>query len=364
MIDWWETALGPAETEAAADAIRKRYIARGPLTHELENGLAEFLGTQHAVLTTSGSVALLLALMARNIGPGDEVLVPNRTFMATANAPLLLGATVRLVDVEERCPVMSPASAEAAVTKNTKAILAVHRNGRAADIGALQSLAAPRGIAVIEDAAQAMGSKRGNACLGTETGLGAFSLGITKLITIGQGGLVATNDDALAERLRRLRNHGSLDARPTRYDEFGFNFRPADVLAGVGLKQLDSVADRMERLRAVYRFYQDALADIPYVRLIPVQMDEGELPLWAEVLCRKRGEVIPRLREQGIYAKPFLPSLSDAAYLKNETPFPNSRPFAEEGMVLPCGPDQPVANLEQTVEALRNIGAQLGLMDS
>jgi len=355
MIDWWNTTVGDTEIAGVTEAIRGRHLSQGPITEALERRIAAQLEVPHVVLTTSGSAALLLALMACEVGPGDEVVVPNRTFMATANAGLLLGARVKLVDVERDRPVIEPAEIERVLTQRTKVILPVHRGGRAADMPRIRAVARQHGLRVVEDAAQAFCSRSGEDRLGTLGDIGAFSLGVTKLITTGQGGFCVTRDAGLAERLRQCRNHGAVELAPDRYDRFGFNFKFTDMQAAIGLKQMDRLADKIERHRAVYAFYRDALREQPAVRLIPVDTQAGELPLWTEALVAERRETIARLAKRAIRARPLLPSLSQAAYLACDRPFPNSVLFARHAVVLPCGPNQPEENLQATVTALKQI---------
>lgn len=356
-VNLWKTEVGEPELAGMIESVRARRLSQGPVTEEFERRLAAELGVPYVVLTPSGSSALLLALMACDVRPGDEAIVPNRTFMATANAPLLLGLKVRLADVEPGRPVLSVPSFERAITDRTKVVLPVHLNGRAADMVRIREIAAARGIKVIEDAAQAMFSRSGQGCLGTLGDLGAFSMSVAKLITTGQGGFVAARDQETYERLQRLKNHGSIGSQPERYDRFGFNFKFTDILAGMGLRQLDRLAAKLERHRSLYRFYEQAIRDLPFLRMIEVNMGAGELPLWIEVYCSERKKVIGYLNEQGIFPRAFLPSLNEAEYLQDLGDFPNSIPFSIWGLTLPCGPDQPEEHLERTVKCLRELSS-------
>jgi dTDP-4-amino-4,6-dideoxygalactose transaminase len=357
MIHWWETQIGAAEIDGIGQSIHDRHISQGPVTEALERRLAEHLDVPHVVLTSSGSSALLMALMACGVGPNDEVILPNRTFIATANAPLLLGATVRLADVERDRPVIDPLAIEPLITPRTKAVMVVHLNGRSADMDGVKAIAAKHGLKVIEDAAQAFCSRNACGYLGTQGDVGAFSLGITKLITIGQGGFVTTRDDDTYDTLRRLRNHGSVKTPPSQFDEFGFNFKITDMLAAMGLKQTEKLPQKIDRHKAVYSFYESALKDLDFIRVVPVNLAAGELPLWVETLCEERDTISERLHKNGVQTRPLPPSLCDAGYLRATGTFPNSKIFAEQGLILPCGPDQPDENLKATVAALRQTRA-------
>ncbi len=355
MVPWWNTNLGEAEIAAIAAAVRGRHINRGPLCERLEAELARVLGARHVVATTSGSVALLLSLLACDVGAGDEVIVPAGAFIAPAHAALLLGATVRLADVRRDRPVLDASRLAAAVTERTKAVVAVHMNGAACDVAAVNAAAAEHGLRVIEDAAQAFGSRSPAGALGTLADAGAFSMGITKLITTGEGGFVATGDDAFAERLRRLRNHGVRRIADNRFEEPGLNFRFNDLQAAIALAQLARLDEKAAAVRRVHAFYRERLAGLGYIRMIESRTADGELPLWAQAVAAERDKVVALLARRGVEARPFHPSLADSPHLDAAGEFPNARWFAEHGLTLPSGTDQPRENLEATAEALRAI---------
>ena len=359
LIPWWRTDLGDAEIDGVAEAIRGRHINRGPLCEELERRLAETLGVPYVVVTASGSVALLMSLLACGVGPGDEVIVPAETFIAGAHAALLLGAKIRLVDVRTDRPLIDASLIEQAITDRTKVVLPVHLNGMACDMAAIRDIARRRGVKVVEDAAQAFTSKGPDGALGTLADAGAFSMGITKLITTGEGGFVATAGEETDVKLRKLRNHGSLALADNVFGELGLNFRFNDMLAAVGLAQLGKLPEKLAALRRVHDFYRERLAGLHYIRMIDVRADEGELPLWIQAVCAEREEVIGLLRERGIQAKPFHPCLADSPHLDAAGDFPNAVHFAEHGLVLPSGPDQPQESLERTVEVLHDAGRRI-----
>ena len=354
QIPWWRTDLGDAEIAAVARAIREHHINQGPVCEELERRLAELLDVPHVVTVANGSQAILAALLACGVGPGDEVIVPACTFIAGANAAALLGAKVRLVDVCRDRPVIDAGQAEAAVTGHTKVILAVHLNGRACDVAALNEIAARHGVKVLEDSAQAFCSRNDRGCLGTQADLGTFSMGLTKLITTGEGGFVAVRDEAMYTRLLRLRNQGVLRGENT-FAEPGLNFKLTDVQAAIGLAQVARLDERIAAVTRVYRFYEERLADLDHVRLINVRVDGGELPLWAEVICSERERVAAALLESGIRTTPYPPCLAESEHLSAAGEFPNARAFCERGLVLPCGTHQPEEDLRRVADALHQI---------
>lgn len=351
-IAWWRTAFGEEEIQSISYAINHEHISQGTVTAEFEKELSRTLDMPYVVATTSGSMALLMALWAAGIGPGDEVIVPNRTWIATAHAPLLLGAKVVLVDVEDKRPIMDVTQIESAITPRTKAIIPVHLNGRSVNMHEVQRIAKKHKLAVIEDAAQALGSRNGGGLLGTQSDIGCFSLSVAKIIATGQGGFVVTRDESLYHKLVAMRTHGVSDVVNATWTQPGFNFRFTDILASIGLVQLKRLPERIEKVKAIYARYSEAMSDLPFLKFIPVNIEVGEIPIYIEVLCPERERLIQFLAEQGIQTRPFYPDLNLASYFGNNRRFPHSEIFGTQGLFLPSGPEQPLTNVEQVVKAL------------
>jgi dTDP-4-amino-4,6-dideoxygalactose transaminase len=354
-VPWWRADLGEAEAEAVARAIRARRVSQGSLCEEFERRLAAQLGVPHVTVTTSGSVALVLALLACEVGPGDEVIVPAAGFIAPAHAARLIGARVRLADLGASRPLIDPDSVAAAITPRTRAVVAIHLNGRACDLERLHEATAVSGAMVVEDCAQAFLSRDVRGFLGTRSTLAAFSMGITKLLTTAEGGFVVSVSAELRERLARLRNHGTLSIARNVFDAPGCNFRLTDLQAAIGLAQLERLESKVDGVRSVYRYYRERLAGLPFIRMLEVDEDAGELPLWAEVECVERERVVQALADRRIEAKPFHPCLADSPHLGVRGEFPNAERIASRGLVLPSGPDQREVDLERTVAALRGL---------
>jgi dTDP-4-amino-4,6-dideoxygalactose transaminase len=356
-INWWSTYLGEEETAAVLAAMAGKRFSQGPVTAELEREIAARLQVRHAVMTTSGSMGLLMALMALDVGKGDEVIVPDVTWIATAHAPVLLGARVVLCECCVDRPLMDVERLGALITARTKAIIPVHLNGRAVDMPALLALARSRGIAVLEDAAQALASRSDGRHLGTFGDAGVYSLSLTKLVSTGQGGAVVTDDDALHARLLSVRGHGVADyGGEERYLALGGNFKFNDVLAAIGRAQLARLADKVAHVTDVYRRYRDGLNGLDAVRLIPVDVESGEVPLWTEVLCRDRPAVMAHLKARGVGTRPYHPALHTAPHLPHDVDHPRAWRFATGGLVLPSGPSQPREAVDRTIAALRELG--------
>ncbi|HYI66879.1 MAG TPA: DegT/DnrJ/EryC1/StrS family aminotransferase [Candidatus Limnocylindrales bacterium] len=265
MIPIARPQMGEEEKERVWEAMASGSLAQGPRVRELEEQFAAFVGAGHAVATSSGTTALHLALLGYDIGPGDEVITVPFTFIASANSILYTGARPVFVDIGERDFNIDPSLIEAAITERTKAILPVSLYGQPADMEAVTEIAERRGLAVVEDAAQAHGAAIGERKSGT-WGAGTFSFYPTKNMTTGEGGMITTDDGELAERVRLLREHGM----KVRYhhDVVGYNFRMTDISAAIGLAQLPKLPAFNERRRAIAARYDEELRGVltPSVR--------------------------------------------------------------------------------------------------
>ena len=216
----------------------------------------------------------------------------------------------------------------------------------------LLELAKDKGFVLIEDAAQAFLSKSKGKYLGTIGDLGAFSFGVTKLVTSGQGGFVSTNDDRLAMRLRAIRTHGVESPLDERFDIFGFNFRYTDIQAAILNKQLDKLDSKFSSHISLYKRYVEAISSLEKLRILPVDIEAGELPLWVEILCNRRNELMSFLKNRGIQARAGLPDLNISKHLRDGRSFPHSKYIGINLLTLPCGPDQSIDDINYVIKAL------------
>ena len=339
-IPWWQTEFAGGEAEAASAAIASGRLSQGPIVAEFENLLSEYLGVRNVIATTSGSDALLLALWAAGVRPGDEVLVPNRTWIATAHSVLLLGAVPVIVDTDSDRPVISLLDLERKVSEKTRVVIPVHMNGRDAHIDEVIKFGDRYKLKVIEDAAQALGSRDlSGAFLGTKSLAGCFSLSVAKVISSGQGGFITSNDDEFATRLRRMRTHGVENVvEPKNWVLPGFNFRFTDILASIGIEQLKKLDSRLNRLRQIHQKYESGLASLTNVSLIDVHISQGEIGPYIEVLCEDRSALVAYLNNFGVETRIFYPDVDKADYLSRSTHNPKSERFGRDGLYLPSGP--------------------------
>ncbi len=251
-------SLTEEEARAPFESIRSGWVTQGPKVAEFERAVAAYTGAKHGIATTSCTTGLHLALASTGIGPGDEVICPSFTFIASANAILYTGATVVFCEVDPRTFNIDPEDAERRITKKTKAIMPVDQIGLACDIDAINDIGKRHGIDVVEDAAPAIGESYKGRKVGSNAHSTVFSFHPRKVITTGEGGMITTDDDALADRARKLRAHGmsvsDLDRHKAdrviieEYRELGFNYRMTDIQASIGLVQLRRL-DELLRLR-------------------------------------------------------------------------------------------------------------------
>ena len=360
MIDWWNIELGETEISNVISSIQNRNISQGKVTEDFEIKLAEQLEVPYVVCTTSGTVALLLAYMAIGIGPGDEVIVPNRTYIATAHPALLLGAKIKLVDVYSNKPILDENLIENQITSRTKAIVPVHLNGRSANMEVIDEIAKKHDIVVIEDAAQAFLSKRNGAYLGTLSRFGCFSLGMAKLITTGQGGFLACHIIEDQQKLLRLKNQGIFDVnRDKKFDMLAGNFKFTDIQASIGLAQLTKIQERLNHQVSIYKTYDNGLKSVKCLKSIDVEINNGEIPLRTEYLCTEREKFIELMLQHEIAVISQIPSLNDSPHLESDGFFKNSQIYSRHLINLPCGPNQPMENVIKTIKVVKEIDSML-----
>jgi dTDP-4-amino-4,6-dideoxygalactose transaminase len=338
--------IDEAAIAAAVDVLRSGQLVQGIQGAAFEAELEQWLGCRHAVLVSSGTAALHLALVALGIGPGDAVLVPDFTFPATGNVVRLVGATPVLVDVDPHTYCVTSAALQAAIdgwrgSERLRAVMPVHEFGHPVDMADVNALAARHGLWVVEDAACAIGAHLDRRMAGTLGTLGCFSLHPRKTLTTGEGGIVVTDDDTLARRLRRLRNHGmERGAGGLVFHEAGYNLRLTDIQSALGRAQLPQLKGWLEQRRTLAAAYCRALAPLAAAGALTLPADHPghSWQTFMVVLADgiDRGVLLKALAEQGIEANlgaqclSALPSFSNVARAS-----PMARRLFEQGLALP-----------------------------
>ena len=338
-IPWWQPVLGEEEIERVVEVLRSGYPNDGDVADAFGARVAEICSVAHGIAVSSGTAALCCALAACGVGPGDEVLVPDFTFVATANAVRFTGARPVLVDISREHFGMDPAAAEAAITERTKAIVPVHVNGRGGAIDELVELARSHDLRVVEDAAEALASRHNGRPLGSFGDAACFSFAASKVVTTGQGGAVVTADPELARRVRELKDQGRAERGTGGADDhpvFGLNFKLTNVQAAIGLAQLDRLPARIEQQRRLRRWYAEELADLgPSVVLPPVDEAAGEVTHWIDAVAGERDALVAHLDERGIDARPFWRPIHTQAAYASPGGAPNAEWVAARGFWLP-----------------------------
>lgn len=354
MIPIAKPLLGDEELEAIRAVMQSGQVAQGPVVAEFERAFAQICGVRHAIATSSGTTALHLALLAHGIGPGDEVITSPFTFIASANSILYTGARPVFVDVEADTFNLDAAQIEAAITPRTKAILPVHLFGLPCDMGAIMDIAARHGLAVIEDACQAHGATYAGKAAGS-FGTGCFSFYATKNMTTAEGGMVTTDDEAIAERARLLRNHGM--RQRYYHEELGYNFRMTDLQAAIGLVQLRKLPEfNAARIRHA-SVLSERLADVVTVPQVP----PGRQHVFHQYTVRiihDRDGVMAKLNAAGVGTGVFypLPVHQQASYRAlgyASQHFPVAERLSREVLSLPVHPALTPADLETIVREVR-----------
>jgi dTDP-4-amino-4,6-dideoxygalactose transaminase len=376
MIPVMRPWLGADEAEAAAAAVSSGWVAQGPRVAEFEEAFASAIGAAHAVAVSSCTAALHLAFVAAGIGPGDEVVVPSLSFIATANAARYVGAVPVFADVDEATQNLTPATVEPCLTARTRAVMLVDQAGVPADLDAMRALCDPRGITVVEDAACAVGSVYRGQPVGARASVAAFSFHPRKLLTTGEGGMLVTPDAHVAARLRRLREHGmdvSAAARHAsrqpvieHYLELGFNFRMTDIQAAIGLVQLAKLDQLITRRRALAQRYQRQLTCIPAARTItdPEYGTTNYQSFWVllpDDFPISRDELLQRMAEAGVSARRgIMAAHCEPAYAGlAHRPLPVTERLTAQTLILPLFHDLTEAEQDIVVSVIA-AAAELG----
>lgn len=363
--------LGEDEARSAFETVLSGWVTQGPRVAEFEEKFAAFVGARYAVAVSNCTAALHLALLTAGVRPGDEVVCPSHSFIATANAVLQAGARPVFADVGERTYNLDPALAERAISSKTRAILVVHQMGFPADLDAFAEIARRRGVRIVEDAACAAGSEYKSRRIGSHGELVCFSFHPRKVITTGDGGMITTSDPRHRERLMRLRHQGMSVSDLERhvstrvvlegYPEPGFNYRMTDIQAAVGVRQLEKLARIVDERRRVAKRYVSALAGVRGLRL-PAE-PEGcranyqSFPVFLEADCPMgRDALMQRLLDRGIATRPGIMNAHETEAYRKLFPSPNlpvSEALAARGLLLPLYVPMKDEDVDYVVAMLR-----------
>jgi dTDP-4-amino-4,6-dideoxygalactose transaminase len=347
--------VGAAEVEAIAQVIASGTIAQGPRVAEFEERWASYVGTKHAVAVSNGTVALEAILAGLGIGPGDEVITVGHTFNATVGSILSTGATPVFVDVEADTYLMDASRIEAAISSRTRAIIPVHLFGLVTDMDMIVAIADRHGLLVVEDAAQAHGATYRGRKAGS-FGHAMFSLYATKNLTTGEGGIVTTSDDGLADWLRLYRNQGMRERY--RHEILGTNIRMTDIAAAIGLVQLDKLDANNQRRRAIARRYDALLEELPVGLPITPTGREHVYHQYTIAVGPERDRIVDELHRAGIGVGIYYPiPVHRQAYVLERgihADLPVTDMLAATTLSLPIYPSLTEEDQGRVVDALRS----------
>lgn len=336
--------LAGNEKKYVLDCLDSNWISsRGQYIERFEKAYAEFCGVKHALTCTNGTVALHLALLALGIGPGDEVIVPTLTFVATSNSVMYVGAKPVMIDAEEQTWNMDPAQIEAKITPRTKAIIVVHLYGHPVDMDAIMAIARRHNLYVIEDAAEAVGATYKGKVVGSIGDVGTFSLFGNKVISTGEGGLITTNDAKLAATVHLLKEQGMDPKRRYWHPVVGYNYRMTNIAAAIGLAQVEMIDWHISKRIQIAEWYKAELAGVPGLRwqvvhpwarhtyqFFTVVLDPGT-PV-------ERDDMIAHLASRGVEGRPVVyPSHQLPPYqeITRGQSFPVAERISQRGINMP-----------------------------
>jgi perosamine synthetase len=355
-----EPSLGEREVELVADAVRSGWVSSiGEYVTAFEDGLASRCGVAHAIVTSNGTTALHLALAVAGVGPGDEVVVPSLTFVATAAAVRYVGASPVFAESDPAHWCVDPADVASRVTPRTRAIVPVDLYGHPADMDALNEIAAEHDLTVVEDAAESLGAVYRQRPAGGLGHLGILSFYGNKLITTGEGGAVLTDDPALADRARLLRDHAMDPDRRYWHSEIGFNYRITNMQAALGVAQLERLDEFLARKREIAAVYRAGLQDVPGVSF---QEEAGwATSSWWMTTLRidagrgvDRDELATRLRADGIDSRPAFVPLHLLPHLRQGGTLPVAEAVGSEGLSLPSSTSLTDSELEHVIGSVQS----------
>jgi perosamine synthetase len=367
--------LGTEEASAVASVVASGWVAQGPRVAEFEHAFAVAVNADYAVAVSSCTTGLHLALLVANVGPGDEVVVPSLSFIATANAVRYVGAHPVFADVDGVTQNLTPATVETHLTECTRAVILVDQAGVPADLEGMRELCEPRGIMVIEDAACAAGSVYQGRPVGAGASLAAFSFHPRKLLTTGEGGMLVTPDGEIASRLRRLREHGMDVSAAQRhqqrqpvieqYLETGFNYRMTDMQAAVGLVQLGKLSAMVTRRRELAERYQRLLVDIPGLAVIgdPSYGRTNYQSFWVllpEDFPVSRNELLRILASEGVSARRgIMAAHLEPAYRDHPcVSLPVTERLSSSSLILPLFHDMKKNEQDHVVSVIHSVATQ------
>jgi perosamine synthetase len=369
-----QPSLGGNELKYVSDCVTTNWISsQGEYVDRFQEAFAKFLGVPHALTTSNGTTALHLAMTALGIQPGDEVIVPDLTFGASANTVVHCGATPVFVDVNPHTWTLDPELIEEKITPRTRAIMPVHIYGHPCDMDAIMQIAQAHNLYVVEDAAEALGAEYRGRKVGSIGHVGCFSFFANKVITTGEGGMVTTNDPALHEKMNILRDHGMSKQKRYWHVYPGFNYRMTNLQAAIGLAQMERIEDFLSYREQVVARYNQLLGNIDGI-ILPPNAEWAKNIHWLysivideSLLGISRDDLAQKLLETGIESRPFFyPMHTQPYYAPSEAgkTYPVTDRLSNNGLSLPTSNDIRLEDVERVCQTIARIVADARLISS
>lgn len=349
------------ELKYVSNCIKTGWISSlGKYVTDFETKFGDFCGTKYGIATCNGTVALHLALVTIGIGKGDEVIVPDLTFVATANAVLYSGAKPVFVDSDPVTWNIDPAKIEDKISKRTKAIILVHLYGHPCDMAPIMKIARKYNLYVIEDAAEAHGAEYKGKRVGSIGDMGCFSFYGNKLITTGEGGMLVTDSATWDKRARFLRDHGMAKKRRYFHPEIGYNYRFTNIQAALGLAQLERFGDILKKKTEIASYYNKLLSGVKGITFAPRQEWAKSVCWLYTILIEKdfgltRDRVMAALKKEGVETRPFFIPMNLLPAYQTKERFPVAEGLSKKGLNLPSAADLKKSDIEYICRVIRDI---------
>ena len=362
-INQFQPYLGDEEYKAIKSCFDDNWITEGPKSKEFSDKLLDLTGAKYGVFAQNGTIALYLGLRAIDIGPGDEVIVPNFTFIASANAVEMCGAKPVFVDINEDDLQINIEDCNRVLTKNTKAIMPVHIFGLCANMDEVMNFSKKHNLKVVEDAAQGIGITWDGKHCGTIGDVGCFSFFADKTITTGEGGYVTTNDENIYNKMLYLRNQGRLNRGSFIHPEIGYNFRITDIQAAIGLVQLNKLDDIIQKKLNILKTYEEELKDLKGIRILKPKSKSNHIPFRVVLICDEPVEELMKYFEKNtietrsvfypLHRQPCYKNLDESQYWLHDKTFSKSIYAYDHGVCLPSYPELEKNQIKYICDVIR-----------
>jgi len=348
--------LGEEENKMVAECMQSTWISsQGKFIQAFERSVEEYTGAGHAIAVSNGTVAIHLAMLALDIGPGDEVITTNFTYVASSNSILYVGATPVFVDIDPLTWNLDPSQIEAKISPATKAILYTNVYGAPADYKELEKIATKYNLYLIEDAAESFGASHGNKMSGTLGDISTYSFFGNKTITTGEGGMVLTPHKELSEKIRKLKNQGNSESIRYFHDILGYNYRMTNVQAAIGVAQLGKLDEILRLKKKLQQNYEEGLKDLVSFQKL---LEDTTSSYWMSSILFKSSEqkerVVKALELANIETRPFFVPIDELPFYNKVEDCPHSREVSSKGMNLPSFPALQKWQQDRIIEIIRN----------